>query len=49
MLNNKKEFKMTAEKILSLDIEMIVMAHGNIIAENAKGVLTNALRERNLI
>lgn len=48
-LKNKKEFKITAEKILSLDIEMIVMAHGDIIAENAKGVLTNALRERNLI
>lgn len=48
-LKNKKEFKITAEKILSLDIEMIVMAHGDIITENAKGVLTNALRERNLI
>lgn len=48
-LKDKKEFKITAEKILSLDIEMIVMAHGNIITENAKGVLTNALRERNLI
>ena len=48
-LKNKKEFKITAEKLLSLDIETIVMAHGDIIAENAKGVLTNALRERNLI
>ena len=48
-IKNKNEFKITLEKILSLDIEIIVMAHGNIIAENAKGVLTNALRERNLI
>lgn len=48
-LKSKTEFKITAEKILSLDIDMIVMAHGNIITENAKGVLTNALRERNLI
>lgn len=48
-LKNKNDFKCTAEKILSLEIEMIIMAHGNIITENAKSVLTNALRERNLI
>lgn len=48
-IKNKTLFRMSVEKILVLDFETIIMAHGNIITENAKGVFTNALRERQLI
>ncbi|MES2802503.1 MAG: DUF4336 domain-containing protein [Bdellovibrionota bacterium] len=48
-IKDKKEFRVSAVKLLGLDFETLIMAHGNIITENAKGILLNALRERNLI
>lgn len=48
-IKNKLKFRMSVEKILALDFQTIVMAHGDIITENAKSVFSNALRERQLI
>ncbi len=48
-IKNKNQFRMSMEKVLSLDFETIMMAHGNIITENAKSVFSNALAERKLI
>ncbi|MGZ3690527.1 MAG: DUF4336 domain-containing protein [Pseudobdellovibrio sp.] len=49
LTKDKRLLKQSLEKILTLDFEKIVMAHGDIITENAKEILTRAFQERGLI
>ena len=48
LVKDKQLFRESMQKILQLDFNRIVMAHGEILSENAKEILKAALAERGL-
>ena len=48
-IKNNQEFKQSLQKILALNIEKIIVSHGEDVLENAKEKLLMAFKERGLI
>lgn len=48
-IKDKKLFQQSMAEILALDFKTLIMSHGDIIYDNAKEILKNALIERKLI
>lgn len=49
LAKDRKALKKSLKKMLELDFDRLVMAHGEIIPTGGKKIMTDALRERNLL